>query len=111
MNELTLNQEYQCTNPSIMVRLINIDGAPAGMAEVAMEDGSTMFVFQSELIHQVPCEILGCGKQASEAQMRIFRLGGAPVKCCPECWDAMEIPRDCRDTADLAQHNNELTNR
>lgn len=58
-----------------------------------------------ELCEQVPCEILGCGKTASEAQMRTFRLGDAPVKCCPECWDAMEIPRDCRDTADLSQHN------
>ena len=58
-----------------------------------------------ELCTQVPCEILGCGKTASEAQMRTFRLGDAPVKCCPECWDAMEIPRDCRDTADLSQHN------
>lgn len=51
-----------------------------------------------KMCEQVPCEILGCDKMASEAQMRTFRLGDAPVKCCPECWDAMELPRDLHDT-------------
>ena len=71
-----------------------------GAAAILAGDG-----WVDELCEQVPCEILGCDKTASEAQMRTFRLGNAPVKCCPECWDAMEIPRDCRDTADLSLHN------
>ena len=55
-----------------------------------------------EMCEQVPCEILGCGKTASNAQMRTFRLGDAPLKCCPECWDAMELPRDLHDTREDA---------
>ena len=54
---------------------------------------------------QVQCGILGCGDSYPKAEMRTYRLGTMGVACCPECWKALELPEDCRDTADLSRMN------
>lgn len=52
----------------------------------------------------IRCGILGCGQTHKEEESRIYRLGKGRnewVPACPDCWKAMEIPMDIRDTADL----------
>ena len=47
------------------------------------------------------CEILGCGQFFPASKMRTCRIGGEPLRCCDQCWSAMELPDDCRDTDEL----------
>jgi len=49
------------------------------------------------------CQILGCGRFSVAAEMRIYRIGGQPFRCCDQCWVAMELPDDCRDTDRLTE--------
>ena len=51
------------------------------------------------------CGIMNCGDSYPQAEMRTYRLGKTGIACCPECWAAMELPDDCRDTADLSPPN------
>jgi hypothetical protein len=56
----------------------------------------------------VPCGILGCGNSYATPEMRTYRIGKMGVACCPECWKALELPEDCRDTADLSRMNDKI---
>lgn len=53
----------------------------------------------------IRCGILGCGMQFKvKGNLRVWWLTpDVPIPACPDCWKAMEIPMEIRDSKDIPQ--------